>query len=524
MYGMLPSFLESYGATTVISPDLSADDLRGADALVLFFPNEPWQAGQLDRIWHFVREGGALLLVGEHTVRESEGGNRFNDVLEPTTMRVRFDSAMFAVGGWLQSYETAWHATAAGISDNENDFGVVIGASLATRPPARPLIVGRWGWADPGDEENQAAMMGNSRYDAGERLGDVVLAAEQPFGRGKIIAFGDTSSFSNGINLACHPFTSRLFAYLADREAQPRPLWRDLIAMAFAAAMVIAMAAIRSPLMLAALALILGGGVYVGTAASHQANEVLPRSGAGGNLAYIDVSHLEAFSRESWREDGIGGLQLTLMRNGFLTLTLPQLTAERLDGASLLISIAAARPFSPQERETIRQFVERGGTFLCTVGRDRIGPSEALLADLGFRVGTVQSSTGSPASGFVPLGHFKTPYRQDSQSPAAVRFHAAWPVVCDDPAAHFVAVFPPNVPLIVIRNLGQGRVVVIGDTCFAMNKNLEHEDGSPFEGMRENADFWRWFLPQLVQRSAATAAEPTRATAARSIIPQRSEP
>jgi hypothetical protein len=27
-----------------------------------------------------------------------------------------------------------------------------------------------------------------------------------------------------------------------------------------------------------------------------------------------------------------------------------------------------------------------------------------------------------------------------------------------------------------------------------MNKNLERVDGSPFEGMRENADFWRWFL------------------------------
>ena len=30
-----------------------------------------------------------------------------------------------------------------------------------------------------------------------------------------------------------------------------------------------------------------------------------------------------------------------------------------------------------------------------------------------------------------------------------------------------------------------------------MNKNLERESGEPFEGMRENADFWRWFLALL---------------------------
>jgi len=55
----------------------------------------------------------------------------------------------------------------------------------------------------------------------------------------------------------------------------------------------------------------------------------------------------------------------------------------------------------------------------------------------------------------------------------------------------------PGVPVIVVRRVGKGLVAVIGDTCFAMNKNLEREDGSPFEGLRENAVFWRWFLALL---------------------------
>ncbi len=52
-------------------------------------------------------------------------------------------------------------------------------------------------------------------------------------------------------------------------------------------------------------------------------------------------------------------------------------------------------------------------------------------------------------------------------------------------------------PLIVLRRYGQGMAIVVGDTAFAQNRNLENRDGSPFEGMRENAIFWRWFLSLL---------------------------
>ena len=80
--------------------------------------------------------------MGEHTVREKDGGSRFNEVLEPTAMRVAFDSAMFAVGGWLHSYEILAHPAALGLSDERNELGVVIGASVQARWPARPLRTG----------------------------------------------------------------------------------------------------------------------------------------------------------------------------------------------------------------------------------------------------------------------------------------------------------------------------------------------------------------------------------------------
>ena len=100
---------------------------------------------------------------------------------------------------------------------------------------------------------------------------------------------------------------------------------------------------------------------------------------------------------------------------------------------------------------------------------------------------------------------------------AYVRFHAAWPVESPDPQARPIAYGPrdPKGPadqadptVILMRRIGHGKVVVVADTEFATNKNLEREGGQPFEGMRENADFWRWLLDYLNDRQPWTPPRP----------------
>ncbi|MCX5643875.1 MAG: hypothetical protein NTZ17_04200 [Phycisphaerae bacterium] len=479
----------------MISKDLSDADLRDAAALVLIFPDQPWAEGQLERIWSFARQGGSLLVLGEHTTRDRDGSSRFNDVLGPTKMRVAFDCATFAVGGWLQSYEVMIHPTTVGIPDDRNQLGVVIGASLQAGWRARPIVVGRWGWADLGDEGSSRAMIGNERYDAGEKLGDVLLAAEQPVGKGKIVAFGDTSSLTNGINVSSHVFTSRLFAYLADGSVRAHALWRQFLGLLLCVGIVGLLLGRPNERTVALVVLGLAGSLVITSAATSHAWESFPdgRLKSPNNLAYLDASHLEASSGESWRGDGLGGLVLTLMRNGYLALALPQLDAERLQRAGLLISVAPQRGFSRSERAVLRDFVNRGGTFILTAGCDDAGPCRPLLLDFGFDVGT--DGVHSPET--VPMGHFKSPYLRSEDQRVFVRFHAAWPVLCNAADAQVIAYGRDNVPVIVLRRIGAGKVVVIGDTQFATNDNLEREDGEPFEGLRENADFWRWFLTQL---------------------------
>ena len=495
MYGMLPVYIESLGGSSLISPDLSDEDLRDADTLVLLFPDEPWAEGQLDRIWDFVRRGGSLLMMGEHTTRDKNASNRFNEVLEPTAIRVMFDSGTFTVGGWLQSYEAIAHPATAGVPDDHNQFGVVIGASLEISWPARPLLIGRWGWSDAGDEGSSRAKMGNGHYDPGEKLGDLVLVAEQPLGKGRIIAFGDTSSVTNGINVGAHIFTSRLFGYLAGNSGNAHPMWRQLLGILSCGLLFGLLIWNAGEWRVILVTLGLAGSLAVSTAISQSAGEILPdgRYKSPNNLAYIDSAHLGAYSGESWRPDGIGGFILTLMRNEYLILSLPKLTAERLARADLLVSIAPSLSFSKRERAAVKDFVMNGGTFIIMVGLDHAEASRSLLSLFDFTIGTSGPNPPEPE----PMGHFKSPYLSSGDQRVFVRFHAAWPVTCNDPSARVIAYGNNNLPVIMLRRLGAGKVVVIGDTGFATNKNLEWEGGQLFEGVRENADFWRWFITQL---------------------------
>jgi hypothetical protein len=498
MYGMLPQHIRTLGARLLISPDLSSKDLESARLLILIYPADPWPDGVRQRIWEFVKQGGSLLVLGEHTVQEKDGGCRFNDILAPTAMRVRFDSATFAVGGWLHSYLAMNHPAFMAVQDQRNEYGVVIGASVETKWPARPLLLGRWGWNDPGDAATEA-MMGNGRYDAGEKLGDLVLAAEQPFGKGRIMVMGDTSGFTNGIMTSTYPFIYRLLSYLVHSRSPYQPLWRQLVILLMALLSVFVLGNHIPRRWLALPVILLGTCLTLNHRQVLKTDHLTPegRLATPNNLAYLDTTHMEKMSQESWRPDGCMGLMLTLVRDNYLPLMLDDFDLGRLQQAGMLISICPTKPFSGRERKIIKEYIEGGGVFIITVGYEDHQPVEPLLQDFGFSMALPPAAGRNESLEPEPLGHFKSPYIMVDDVYQYVRFHAAWPIFCNDPEAQVIAYGGNDLPVIILRRIGKGKMVVVADSSFAHNINLELEDGSDFEGMRENANFWRWFITVL---------------------------
>jgi hypothetical protein len=263
------------------------------------------------------------------------------------------------------------------------------------------------------------------------------------------------------------------------------------------------------PSRLAVVAVVVAGSSSFYGAADRQPEGVVPQGrlaaqheATPAGLAYIDASHLEGFSDLDWGFDAINGLALNLNRNGYLALSLPKITPARLAQAELLVLIAPAKPFSFDERRYVREFVTRGGVLICTVGAEDSAGSQPLLAEFGLSVPRSPVPTAGDWREPGPMGRFRAIVPEldpTGRNEAGVRFHAGWPVTAEASHSEVLVTGQRNEPIVVLRAVGRGRVVLIGDSHFPLNKNLEYITGDPFEGAYENADFWRWLLRRVTK-------------------------
>ena len=486
MFGNLPKFLEAMGFFTKKVDTISREALEGNKILMMINQDREIPLDELKAIWNFVENGGSLLLLGDHTFYKHDVKRIIlNDILEPYHIRYNFDSADWFVGGWLHSYQYASHPITAGMGDDMNDAGSVIGASLYVEPPAFPLVIGKYGYSDPGEDtvgSGKRGYLGNLNYDPGESLGDVVLCAAQHHGKGKILVFGDTSGFANAILINSHDFINRAFTWLARDEAPKRYRLALFISLfLLIAAIFLYLKGSRKPylllssLILALLIVNLGEGLK-----RSRAHKTLT-----GNIAYVDTSHGERFSPEAWNENAIMGLHLNLMRNGYLSFSLRSFEKEKLERANLLVLIAPSEPFTREEMGWIRDFVSGGGILILTVGWEEREASVPLMQSFGFSI------EHRPLAQFISLIGYAN---------QKVKLYEAWPVISSGQEDKIVASYR-EFPVIVKKAYGQGQVILIGDSSFFWNQNLEMEEGH----IAENIQFLRWLIESLQPKKGGGA-------------------
>jgi hypothetical protein len=461
-----------------------------------------------DRVWQYVARGGSLLIVADpFGVREGLDGS-FDELLGPVQLSAAEDLAISETGNWQHARQVLSHPATVGMGVRSNRFFADAGTLIRTGAMTRPLVVGRWGWVDPGGD---AAVTGAYRLESGEELGDLVLAAEQPYGKGTVIVLGDGRSLTNEGMVFGYPLVGRLLSYLANRPWSPQALWRQLLGLVLCLVLVGLLYWCLDPPNLGLVSAALIASLTIVSAANRKVGQVVPdgrvladRDAADcRQLAYIDASHLEAYNETDWGFDAVNGLSLTLMRNGYLTLALPAMTREHLERAAVLVSMGPARRFSASDRKLLRQFVQSGGILISTVGAEEARASEGLLADFGLRVPASPVPTRGSQREPEPMGRFRTLFLNAQDYGAGdykvgVLFHAGWPV---EGGTEVLAYGRDDRPIVVCRALGQGKLVLIGDTGFAMNKNLEYVGGEPFDGGYENAHFWRWLLTRITGRT-----------------------
>ena len=598
-FGMLPELVARLGGRWTPSTQLAKEDLAQADVVLLLGDVGPFPQAVADCLQEYVKHGGSVLVAssGAKNADVSGSGQIFlQELLADWGINFRYETGVPVWGDWADGLLLGSHPALLPLAQahhllRKSLVGWERAGSLEVYPPASPLLVGCWGYGDPGREAVQADFL--PRYDAGERLGDVVLAAETRLGSGRVVVLASPECLQTGNLPISYVFVGRLLGYLAHRGGSPADLWRQIVGLVCGGLMVVLLAyrphcpALTVTAAVVGLMLLAGwwrttevGRVVPqptvgspitpaaswptpvsrtgppGAAFSPGVAHASPRGGVSSEdtssqgarlgtepvekplanapkglpLAYIDASHMEAYSLRPWHPDGLGRLFLSLMQAGYLPLLAPDMKPDRLRTASVWISIAPARSFSRSEQAAFQEYVQNGGIFIAMAGAEDAEALRPLLQQWGLwiprsPVGPGQTEPEAEPVGQSPgpedhpdnYGRLRTYYlnakdygRGDYM--LAVTLYAPWPVQTDTPEmdapftsksaapigeAEVLVRGYHDVPIVIHRRIGGGSVVLIGDTYFATNKNFDETDGQPTAGMIENAHFWRWMLSRV---------------------------
>jgi len=476
MFGNLPLLMERMGWKGEIIPTISEEVLASKDILMIMNQKDPLPRESLEAVDRFLARGGSLLVLADHTFWKAEHRVLPNEPLETTRIRINFDSADYFIGGWLHSLQYAPHSTTAGLGDAMNESGCVVGASLDLRYPAAPLIIGLFGYSDPGvATAADRGFMGDLMLSPGEPLGDVVLVAAQNVGRGRVVVVGDTSGFVNAIATQSWPFVVRVFQWLGSSGRASIAPWRDalgILLLAMIALIVLRVARNNGAAAPIAAAVLLAAGY-----ASHRVlTSVAPPPPLSGKTALVDLSHVGLHSLEGWRDSAINGVYLNLMREGYFAVGLHDFDAAQIRASDLLVTLAPTKPYTPHEVRVLRDYMEAGGTVLLTVGWDERAGAASLLDMAGLEIP------------HRPLGH--GPGAAAGAATPQPAFWEAWPVLGEKEVWATLR----EEPVIVRKAFGRGQMIVIGDSGFLLNKNLEVEDGA----ILANVHYFRSLLGRMM--------------------------
>lgn len=460
MFGLLPEYARLFGCRTSVVRDIP-ESLPEKGVLVLTNLDAPEPPEVQQRIWDFVRQGGGLWVLGDHTFIKN-GRNHINDLLEPCQIALRHDSAQFFPQGWFNAYDFRQGTPFGLLRDPaENRPAILVGASLELQVPAAPFILGRYGYSDWGTTETDAerGYIGDFEYQAQERLGDLVLVAGQAFGDGRVLVFGDTTSFFCNNMPRSFEILRTALSWFGEKRGwvtSGGSVARWLTGLLLALVVALMLWVPWRPISAAALATF-GLMAWIG----QRPTGLLPfdLTYSRERLAIVDFSHQPDASKHSSMDNGLHGLTINLMRYGLLPVIMDDWDTEVLNAARLVVLNAPRRTIDRTERRELEGFFARGGTVLLGCGFPHFAFCRDFLEPLGIGV------EGLPLGRFFDRPVFGRP----------VSFFSAWPLRVTNPKVAVICLYD-TWPLIGVLPIGNGRLAIIGDSEMLLNRNVESMD------------------------------------------------
>ncbi len=458
LFCVLPDYLETFGFQVELTKDISTSVLEKADVIVLMNFNETWEKERYAVLNDYVRKGGALMVFADHT--DMSGlMKQTNLLLASTPIRVNFDSAHFLDNYWHSAFVTRLHSANRQNWDKDG-VGISVGASLRLlNPKASPILLARYGFSDKGNRNNTGSKnyLGDRMYNTDEALGDIVLAAEYEMEAGKIIVFGDTALLQMGALPYSHRYVADLFKWAIHGKLLGLP-WGLILFLAMGLLWWTARLREGSVIRVTTFALAISLAVIAG--------EWLLRLSYGnhqhrGRIAYLDQAHVSACDHQGYaKDDGDTYLIDNLVRNDFIPMAWNRFHGIALKKSVLMISMAATKAYSDHETKAVDAFMKSGGQLLLLSSDRCRHATKDLTAQYGIEILSTPLGAISPDKNSEKILMYNA-------NPLSVEALEKEEVRC---AAH------GDYPVVVEREVGEGRLTMIADYGLFFNGRLEKRD------------------------------------------------
>jgi hypothetical protein len=476
--------LTDYTTVTEIQ-NITSADLNRASIFVVANLNVSFTKHEQAIIWEFIHKGGSLLVIGDHT---NVGGiqNPLNELLAPVGIRFRFDAALpfDEKFKWLTCTHLLYHPITFPITSlDELQYG--IGASLDISSSSFPIIIGTSALSDEGNQSNgDIAFLGDYEYNKGEQLGDVILVAGAYYGQGKVLVFGDTSSFQNPALPFSYQFVQSSFTWLSSRQTGTTITIQIGISMILLVGAILVYYVFKDRTISFALFPVLLCISLLLTASINPALINTENNDLTGNIVSIDASHNERFTIDSFTETSLNGLNLNLQRNNLLPILLREFSQRKIMASDILIFNAPTKAFTPEEVTVLQSYMTTGGVVILATGYDDKDASLPLLKAFDVDIGS------------TPLG--PVPYVESNLSlyQNEPRFVDSWPVMFkENQTISYYNFTWGNLTfhLVVFIKHGDGGLLVISDSQYLLDKNIE----SIYDYWPGNILFLKYLLDEL---------------------------
>ncbi|HPS91133.1 MAG TPA: hypothetical protein PKV33_03160 [Methanothrix sp.] len=402
-----PSFLEwnVTGATKVapniISDRITDDILKNYDILIIKTPSS-YQPSEIEAIVNFVKNGGGLFLIGDHTNFAGIGTN-LNQLSNRFGIEFGFD-AVNTIQGRLFYFKREGFIHPVIKYMPYLDF--MTGCSLRAPLFAEPVIMGTGLRADPG-EFASVGFFRETRTNDPTQATDTVWgllnqAVAVKYGKGRVVAFADSTIISNFrifFGGSCN-FVIGAMEYLNRRNS-----YEDARQILFLLAMIFACLALYllrreswgERKMAALLVLLALGSLSVAGSMlifSTKGEDTIPSR-------FYDYNHTVGFDGEhsgniTSRGDMQGEYETFYIWTQRLNLTpaMEDRMADAMAKGRAMVMIDPATKISGEELATLKDYIKRGNCILLMVSSQEQGSE--MIKDFGISTYNLTKPAGKP--------------------------------------------------------------------------------------------------------------------------------